>query len=133
MSATPLNGEPVSIELIEPYLQQQPGGWLEPLREHVEQLNPGTEAGLNAVLQRYTGTRIFVHGEWAALLRQHFAPAFIELETQYARTLEMAAGMIDDPVQLQVYTQDLEHQQLQRLDALMRQLTRNIEFEPHEE
>ncbi|MCE5980746.1 dermonecrotic toxin domain-containing protein [Pseudomonas sp. LF19] len=133
MSATPLNGEPVSIELIEPYLQQQPGGWLEPLREHVEQLNPGTEAGLNAVLQRYAGTRLFVHGEWAALLRQRFAPAFIDLETQYAHALETAAGRIDDPMRLQVYTQDLEHQYLQRLDALVRRLTRNIEFEPHEE
>ncbi|MGE8392461.1 leucine-rich repeat domain-containing protein [Pseudomonas sp. BIGb0427] len=133
MAPTPLAGEPLSTELIEPYLQQQPGGWLEPLREHIEQLNPGTEAGLNAILQRYQGTRLFVHADWAALLRQRFAAQFIELESQYARTLELAEGMIEDPQHLQVYRQDLEQQFLQRLDALVRRLTRNIEVEPHEE
>lgn len=133
MAPTPLAGEPLSTELIEPYLQHQPGTWLEPLREHIEQLNPGTEAGLNAILQRYQGTRLFVHADWVALLRQRFAAQFIELESQYARTLELAEGMIEDPQHLQVYRQDLEQQFLQRLDALVRRLTRNIEVEPHEE
>ncbi|WP_433887134.1 dermonecrotic toxin domain-containing protein [Pseudomonas vranovensis] len=133
MAPTPVEGEPVSIELIEHFLQHQPGGWLGQLREHVEQLNPGSDAGLNAILQRYPGSRVFVHADWAALLRQRFAADFVELESLYAHTLELAEGMIADPEHLQVYRQDLDQQFLQRLDALVRRLTRNIEVEPHEE
>ncbi|MGF6589963.1 hypothetical protein [Pseudomonas sp. 2835] len=133
MTPTPRDGEPLSIELIEHYLQRQYDGRLESLRQHVEQLNPGTEAGLDAILQRHQGTRIFVHGDWVALLRQRFAADFITLETQYANTLELARGMIVDPAHLQIYAQDLEQQFLQQLDALVRRLTRNIEVQTHEE
>ena len=130
---TPTGNDLLSLEHIEHFLQQRPADWLNPVRTRIEQLNPGTQAGLDAIVQRHPGTRLFVHNDWEAMLRQRFAGAFVELEGQYARTLELAREMIPDQAYYQVYAQDLERQYLQQLDVLMRDLTREIGIEPHEE